>query len=364
MDNIGLYLHIPFCKTKCPYCDFYSMRGDVSEKDMYTISLVESMENWSDKLGRKADTLYFGGGTPSILGGENIAMLTRRAKNLFGVDGEITVECNPSAVEEDFFEAVADAGVNRISLGVQSVIESERKKLGRFSDREIIKKRIEQCKTAGIKNISLDVMLGVQEQTMKSFDETLDFCIASGATHISAYMLKIEEGTPYYKKKDSLNLPNDDEVADMYLAMSEKLRANGFEHYEISNFARSGFEGKHNLKYWNCEEYLGLGPSAHSFIDGKRFFYPRDIEYFKNGGEPISDGNGGDEEEYIMLRLRLKDGIVFEDFEKRFKKIFPRDIIKKTERFIENGLMKCDDKSMALTEKGFLLSNLIIAEFI
>lgn len=364
MDNIGLYLHIPFCKTKCPYCDFYSMRGDVSDKDMYTISLVESMENWSDKLGRKADTLYLGGGTPSILGGENIAMLTRRAKNLFGVDGEITVECNPSAVEEDFFEAVADAGVNRISLGVQSVIERERKKLGRFSDREIIEKRIEQCKTAGIKNISLDVMLGVQEQTMKSFDETLNFCIASGATHISAYMLKIEEGTPYYKKKDSLNLPNDDEVADMYLAMSEKLRANGFEHYEISNFARSGFEGKHNLKYWNCEEYLGLGPSAHSFIDGKRFFYPRDIEYFKNGGEPISDGNGGDEEEYIMLRLRLKDGIVFEDFEKRFEKIFPRDIIKKTERFVENGLMKCDDKSMALTEKGFLLSNLIIAEFI
>ena len=364
MDNIGLYLHIPFCKTKCPYCDFYSMRGDVSDKDMYTISLVESMENWSDKLGRKADTLYLGGGTPSILGGENIAMLTRRAKNLFGVDGEITVECNPSAVEEDFFEAVADAGVNRISLGVQSVIESERKKLGRFSDREIIEKRIEQCKTAGIKNISLDVMLGVQEQTMKSFDETLNFCIASGATHISAYMLKIEEGTPYYKKKDSLNLPNDDEVADMYLARSEKLRANGFEQYEISNFARSGFEGKHNLKYWNCEEYLGLGPSAHSFIDGKRFFYPRDIEYFKNGGEPISDGNGGDEEEYIMLRLRLKDGIVFEDFEKRFEKIFPRDIIKKTERFVENGLMKCDDKSMALTEKGFLLSNLIIAEFI
>ena len=364
MDNIGLYLHIPFCKTKCPYCDFYSMRGDVSDKDMYTISLVESMENWTDKLGRKADTLYLGGGTPSILGGENIAMLTRRAKNLFGVDGEITVECNPSAVEEDFFEAVADAGVNRISLGVQSVIESERKKLGRFSDREIIEKRIEQCKTAGIKNISLDVMLGEQEQTMKSFDETLDFCIASGATHISAYMLKIEEGTPYYKKKDSLNLPNDDEVADMYLAMSEKLRASGFEHYEISNFARSGFEGKHNLKYWNCEEYLGLGPSAHSFIDGKRFFYPRDIEYFKNGGEPIFDGNGGDEEEYIMLRLRLKDGIVFEDFEKRFEKIFPRDIIKKAEKFIENGLMKCDDKSMALTEKGFLLSNLIIAEFI
>ncbi len=364
MDNIGLYLHIPFCKSKCPYCDFYSMRGDESDRDMYTISLIESMENWSDRLGRKADTLYFGGGTPSILGGENIAMLTRRAKKLFGVVGEITVECNPSAVEEDFFETVADAGVNRISLGVQSIIESERKKLGRFSDKKLIEKRIKQCTAAGIKNISLDVMLGVQDQTMGSLNETLDFCIASGATHISAYMLKIEEGTPYYKKKDSLNLPDDDVVADMYLAMSERLRANGFEHYEISNFAHNGCEGKHNLKYWNCEEYLGLGPSAHSFIDGKRFYYPRDIDFFKNGGEPIPDGNGGDEEEYIMLRLRLKDGIIIEKFEKKFNKTFPPEIIKKAEKFIENGLMKYNEKSMALTEKGFLLSNSIIAELI
>lgn len=364
MNNIGLYLHIPFCKTKCPYCDFYSMRGNESDKNMYMISLVESMEAWSDRLERKADTIYIGGGTPSVLGGANIAMLIRRAKNLFGVDGEITVECNPSAVEEDFFETVADAGVNRISLGVQSVIESERKKLGRFSDRELIEKRIIQCKSAGIENISLDVMLGVQEQTQKSLSETLDFCIASGAKHISAYMLKIEEGTTYYKKRNSLNLPDDDEVADMYLAMSERLLSNGFEHYEISNFARQGYEGKHNLKYWNCEEYLGLGPSAHSFIDGKRFFYPRDIQYFKNGEEPIPDGNGGDEEEYIMLRLRLKDGIIFEDFEKRFGKAFPRDIIKKTEKFLKNELMKFDEKSMALTEKGFLLSNSIIAELI
>ena len=179
------------------------MRGNESDKDMYMISLVESMEAWSDRLERKADTIYIGGGTPSVLGGANIAMLIRRAKNLFGVDGEITVECNPSAVEDDFFETVADAGVNRISLGVQSVIESERKKLGRFSDRELIEKRIIQCKSAGIENISLDVMLGVQEQTHKSLSETLDFCIASGAKHISAYMLKIEEGTTYYKKRDS-----------------------------------------------------------------------------------------------------------------------------------------------------------------
>ena len=364
MDNIGLYLHIPFCKTKCPYCDFYSMRGDNSDRDMYVIALIESMEHWSEKLGRKADTLYLGGGTPSLLGGRNVAMLVRRAKTLFGVDGEITVECNPSAIEEDFFKTVAASGVNRISLGVQSVIENERKKLGRFSDRQMIEKRISQCLDAGIDNISLDVMLGVQDQTLDTLNETLDFCVETGAPHISAYMLKIEEGTPYYQKRETLRLPDEDETADMYLAMSEKLGANGFLHYEISNFARPGFEGKHNLKYWSCEEYLGLGPSAHSFIGGKRFYYPRDINYFENDGEPIPDGEGGDEEEYIMLRLRLKDGIIFENYERKYGKAFPQDIIKKTEKFVANGLMKKTDKSIALTEKGFLLSNPIIAKLI
>ena len=146
-------------------------------------------------------------------------------------------------------------------------------------------------------------------------------------------------------------------VYDAFTAMSEKLGANGFLHYEISNFARPGFEGKHNLKYWSCEEYLGLGPSAHSFIGGKRFYYPRDINYFENDGEPIPDGEGGDEEEYIMLRLRLKDGIIFENYERKYGKEFPQDIIKKTEKFVANGLMKETDKSIALTEKGFLLSN-------
>lgn len=364
MKNIGLYLHIPFCKTKCPYCDFYSMRGDNSDRDMYTISLTESMEEWADKLNVKADTLYFGGGTPSVLGGENIAMLTRRARQLFGVDGEITVECNPSAVDEDFFEEIATVGVNRISLGVQSVIESERKKLGRFSDRKRIETVLELCRKAGIKNISLDVMLGVPDQTMSTLKETLDFCVASPVTHISAYMLKTEEGTPYYKMRERLNLPDDDTVADMYLAMSERLASSGFCHYEISNFAKPDFEGKHNLKYWNCEEYLGLGPSAHSFLDGKRFYYPRDIEYFKDGGEPIFDCEGGDEAEYIMLRLRLREGIIFDEFQKRFQKTFPSEIIKRCEKYIAADLMRKTESSISLTEKGFLLSNSVIADLI
>lgn len=364
MKNIGLYLHIPFCKTKCPYCDFYSMRGDESDRDMYTISLLESVEDWADRLKSKADTLYFGGGTPSVLGGRNIAMLVQRARTLFEIDGEITVECNPSAVEDDFFETIAQSGVNRVSLGVQSIVEGERRKLGRFSNRELIEKRLEQIRKSGIENISLDVMLGVQEQTFDSLEKTLDFCIDAGAKHISAYMLKIEDGTFYGKNKDKLILPDEDTVADMYLAMSDKLTQHGFVHYEISNFSKPGFEGKHNLKYWNCEEYLGLGPSAHSFIDGKRFYFPRDIEYFKNGEEPIFDCLGGDEEEYIMLRLRLKDGLNFKEYEENFGKPLRTEIINKSEKYILNGLMKKTEESLSLTPKGFLLSNSIIADLI
>ena len=364
MKDIGLYIHIPFCKSKCPYCDFYSMRSDSVGYDDYTACVIESLESWADNLGRKADTLYLGGGTPSLVGGKNIAFIVRRAKELFGVDGEITVECNPSAIEEDFFETVAKAGVNRISLGMQSAVDSERRKLGRTADREKVLKCINEARNAGIKNITLDVMLGVPDQTTESLKETIDFCIETGVPHISAYMLKLEEGTYYYNNADKLNLPDEDTTADMYNLLAEELEKNGFIHYEISNFAKSGFEGKHNLKYWNAEEYLGIGPSAHSFIDGKRFYYPRDTEYFRFGNEPIADGIGGDEEEYIMLRLRLKEGIAFEDYSKRYGKEISTEIIEKAKLFEKQGLMKVTDESISMTRNGFLLSNTIISELI
>lgn len=364
MKNIGIYIHIPFCKSKCPYCDFYSMRSDTIGYDDYTMCVIESLENWAVKLNRKADTLYFGGGTPSLIGGRNLAFITRRAKELFGIDGEITVECNPSTIEEDFFEIIADAGVNRISLGMQSAVDSERKKLGRNADRNRITECIAQARKAGIENISLDVMIGVPNQTKESLSETARFCIETGVPHISAYMLKLEEGTYYYDNAENLNLPDDDTTADMYMMLGDLLAENGMKNYEISNFSKQGFEGKHNLKYWNCEEYLGIGPAAHSFIDGKRFYYPRDIEYFKAGNEPIDDGLGGDEEEYIMLRFRLADGIVFEDFEKKYGKKFDEKLIEKAKAFEGKNLIKFTDKSIALTREGFLLSNYIISELI
>ncbi len=340
------------------------MRSDSVGYDEYTACVLESLENWSDRLVRKVDTLYFGGGTPSLIGGANIALIVRRAKELFGADGEITVECNPSAVEDGFFEAVARAGVNRISLGMQSAVDSERKKLGRAADRERVLGCIDAARKVGIENITLDVMIGVPDQTPESLEETIDFCIETGVPHISAYMLKLEEGTYYYNNAEKLNLPDEDMTADMYMLLSDKLTQNGFIHYEISNFAKPGYEAKHNLKYWNCEEYLGIGPSAHSFIDGKRFFYPRDIDFFRLGNEPEEDGTGGDEEEYIMLRLRLLEGLKFSEYYARYQKNVSDEILEKARFFEQKGLMTVTDNSIALTRNGFLLSNTIISELI
>lgn len=338
------------------------MRSDEIGYDDFTMCVLESLEAWALKLGRQADTLYLGGGTPSIIGGRNIALIVRRAKEFFGVDGEITVECNPSATENGFFETVARAGVNRISLGMQSAVDSERKKLGRAADSKRVEECVNEARKAGIKNISLDVMLGVPNQTRESLKQTVDFCTKMNVPHVSAYMLKLEEGTYYYNNAEKLNLPDEDETADMYLQLGEMLVRNGMKNYEISNFAKAGYEGRHNLKYWNCEEYIGIGPAAHSFIDGKRFYYPRDVYYFKNGGEPFEDGNGGDEEEYIMLRLRLADGIVFKDFEEKYKKKFSEKILKKAEVFAEKNLININEESLSLTREGFLISNYIISE--
>lgn len=364
MKRIGLYIHVPFCKSKCPYCDFYSMRSDGKNYDAYTDKVIDYLREWSEWDNYFADTLYFGGGTPSLVGGKNIARIVNEAKKLFDIAGEITVECNPSANEEDFFETVAQAGVNRISLGMQSAVDSERRKLGRLADRDKVADCIRRARLAEIKNISLDVMLGVPDQTIESLRETVDFCIANGVEHISAYMLKLEEGTYYYNNADKLNLPDEDETADMYLYLAQELEKNGFVHYEISNFAKPGFESRHNLKYWNCEEYLGIGPSAHSFLGSARLYYPADMEYFLEGKEILPEDAGGSVEEYIMLRLRLSDGVVFKDFERVYDMQFPEEFIERAEPFVDKGFVRLTSDSLSLTREGFLLSNTIISELI
>ena len=364
MKNIGLYLHIPFCKSKCPYCDFYSFSGKDTEKDEYTKILKDRILRISN-LQCKGDTLYIGGGTPSVLGAENLKTLVDTCKNDFLTDdAEITVECNPHGLNEDFFKTLYDCGVNRISMGLQSAVDNERRILGRLSDRNQVENAVKMAQRVGFSNITLDVMLGIPNQTEKNLNETLDFCISLGVPHISAYMLKLEENTHFYKNQEKYNFPDDDLTADLYLQMCETLHSNGVMQYEISNFSKNGFESRHNLKYWHCEEYLGLGPSAHSFLNGKRFYFDRDFKAFMNGNSPIDDGVGGDFTEYAMLNLRLVEGLNENKVFERFGHNIPKEMYEKSQIFIDNGYMLKNENGLALTRNGFLMSNSILAEIL
>ncbi len=358
MKPIGLYLHIPFCNGKCPYCDFYSLTpsGDIIRR------YVDALCREIDKTDRIFDTVYFGGGTPSQIGADNIAKIMSHIKRT--ADCESTLECNPSDTgrENSVFDfgKIAKSGINRISMGLQSANDSERKSLGRRGGTKEVETSIERIKKAGIDNISLDLMLGIPDQTEESLKRSIDFCQNSGAKHISAYMLKIEEGTPFYARKNLLSLPDEDKTCDFYLQTVSQLAEYGYSQYEISNFSLDGYESRHNLKYWHCEEYLGLGASAHSFVDGKRFFYERNIENFINGISPIDDGEGGDEEEYIMLALRLSEGLVFEKFANRFGHSVPETLIGNAKTLEKHGLVNVDNNSVSLTVNGFLVSNSVI----
>lgn len=361
----GIYIHIPFCKAKCPYCDFYSFKPEETQKDSYLKAVLFCLERYKTEVTDEVDTIYFGGGTPSFFGAERISKVVSYIRNNYRLKmPEITVECNPSSVDENFVIHLKKAGVNRISMGMQSAVSQERKTLGRLSDGEKVKSSVELFKKHGIENISLDLMLGVPYQTKDSLDESIDFLLSCDVKHISAYMLKIEEGTPFEKMQNSLHLPDEDTVCDLYLHTVERLKAKGFMQYEISNFSKQGYESRHNLKYWHCEEYLGIGPSAHSFLGGKRFYFPRDFESFINSPVPVHDGDGGSEEEFIMLALRLTEGLQNEKFKARFGKDIDEKVFKKAEFFAKHGLLTLTKERIALNEKGFLLSNTIISELL
>ena len=314
----------------------------------------------------EADTLYLGGGTPSVLSGEELFRIINTAKDNFSVpdDAEITVECNPNSDIEGILPSLLKAGVNRISLGLQSAVDKERRLLGRQSNKSRVKEVIELLKSNGINNISLDVMLGIPYQTEESLRETLDFVIESGVPHISAYMLKIEEGTHFYKNYDKYDFPDDEKTIIFYNQCADALEKAGFTHYEISNFSKDGFESRHNTKYWNLENYLGIGPGAHSYIDGKRFYFESDTECFINGEKAVFDDFGGDAEEYIMLRLRLKKGLCLSELKEIYGRE-PSEKIKEKAPFLkEQGLIDFDGDILSLTRKGYLLSNSVICELI
>lgn len=235
---------------------------------------------------------------------------------------------------------------------MQSSSGNERKKLGRKGTASDVENAVSYARDAGIENISLDVMVGVPDSNTDTLKDSLSFADSLGVPHISAYMLKIEEGTFYHKNIEKFNLPDEDETADMYLFMSEFLREKGYSHYEISNFCKEGFFSRHNMKYWELAPYIGFGPSAHSFYGGKRFYFPRDIHAFIKGEKAVYDGEGGDEEERLMLSLRTYKGISLEERNKEF--------IELTEKFVSQGLGEIKEGKFVLTPGGMLVSNSII----
>lgn len=338
-ERSGLYFHIPFCKSKCPYCDFYSVKFDEASAQQYVQEICDEIKQYQGIF----DTVYFGGGTPSILPPELIGKILDCARAQFEIsdDAEITVECNPSKDFSEDFKKYASYGVNRISVGMQSAVDSERFALGRVAGKNEVERTINYARQSGIENISLDLMLGTPKQTIESLDYSFDFIKSVGVPHVSAYMLKIEEGTKFFKMRDRLVLPDDDTVGEMYLKTVDTLASFGIKQYEISNFAVPGFESRHNTKYWTLTPYLGIGKSAHSFWGGKRFFY--DIEWNK-----IDDGTGGDKEEQIMLGLRLAKGID--------ESLVDRDFAE----FVKMGYVADLGERIALTPKGMLVSNTII----
>lgn len=338
-ERSGLYFHIPFCKSKCPYCDFYSVKFDEASAQRYVQEICDEIKQYQGIF----DTVYFGGGTPSILPPELIGKILDCARAQFEIsdDAEITVECNPSKDLSEDFKKYALYGVNRISVGMQSAVDSERFALGRAAGRNEVERTINYARQSGIENISLDLMLGTPKQTIESLDYSFDFIKSVGVPHVSAYMLKIEEGTKFFQMRDRLVLPDDDTVGEMYLKTVDTLASFGIKQYEISNFAVPGFESRHNTKYWTLTPYLGIGKSAHSFWGGKRFFYDR--EWNK-----IDDGTGGDKEEQIMLGLRLAKGID--------KSLVDRDFAE----FVKMGYVADLGERIALTPKGMLVSNTII----
>ncbi len=362
MKPIGLYIHIPFCNGKCPYCDFYSVNPNGERVTAYVDALCKRI----DEAGGIYDTVYFGGGTPSLIGSDNIAEIMSHINRTESC--EVTLECNPSdtgAVDSQFdFSVVAESGINRISIGLQSADDAERKALGRRGGCDDVERAMKRAQNAGIGNISLDLMLGIPNQTAESLKKSVEFCKSSGASHVSAYILKIEEGTPFFERKNSLILPDEDATVDLYLFAVRELEKAGFSQYEISNFSKEGFESRHNLKYWRCEEYLGLGASAHSFVNGKRFYYERSADAFVSGASPVGDGEGGDEEEYIMLALRLTEGLIFSNYKERFGKEIPNDIIKKAKELEKHGFVKICEDNISLTVNGFLISNSVICSLL
>ncbi len=369
---VGIYIHIPFCVKRCAYCDFYSGVGK-EFADTYEKALIKHISAYS---GIKCDTVYFGGGTPTYFGAERLCRVLDAVKTAFDVDenSEITAECNPKTASFDDFVLMKKHGFNRLSIGMQSANENELSALGRIHTSADVKDTVDNARRAGFDNISLDVMYGIPYQTAESFEKTLDFALSLSPEHLSAYMLKLEEGTPLFENADKYPFPDDDEVVEMTQICTDTLFHNGIERYEISNYAKKGFESRHNLKYWHRDEYISFGPSASSFYNGRRYTYTHDVHLYTDYcfgkceektalcEEEFPDSSVA-EAEYIMLNLRLAEGVSKSEYEALTGKDFDRCYGGKIKKYISLGLMQ-DGENVRFTPQGFNVSNAVLSDII
>ena len=372
---LGLYIHIPFCRRKCAYCDFYSLAGQDGRMDDYLAALTAHLiETAPVASSHTVDTVYFGGGTPSILGVKRLTKLLKTVQKKYHLskDAEITLEANPeSAGDWKDLRALRKAGFNRLSLGMQSGSDRDLVELGRIHTVQEARAAVEAARKAGFNNLSLDLIYGLPGQAMEDWQTSLEAALALTPEHLSCYGLQVEEGTPLHARRETLDLPGDDAQAEMYLWTVEELRRRGYAQYEISNFAKPGRESRHNLKYWSLSEYAGFGPGAHSDFGDTRYAYQRDLEGYIRSVQDHTPMLSEHERippmerdsEWIMLRCRTVRGMDPKEFENRFRRRFTC-LLPVLESCRDAGYAAEEDGCWHLTPRGFLVSNQIIGQLV
>ena len=371
LKPLGLYIHIPFCKHKCCYCDFYSLSGREDRMDAYTDALCAHLtETAPFAAGHLVDTVYFGGGTPSYLGPKRLVRILKLIRKKYHVDkdAEITLEANPdSAGDWKALRSLRKAGFNRLSLGMQSADDRELQAIGRIHTMDQVRAAVEAARKAKFENLSLDLIYGLPDQTLEMWQETLSAAVALAPEHLSCYGLKVEEGTPLYARREETNLPGDEAQADMYLCTVDFLAGQGYAQYEISNFSKPGFASRHNLKYWTLGEYAGFGPGAYSDFGGVRYAYERDLDAYIQGvashAPMLSESERipprDRDTEWVMLGLRTVQGLDPKAFEARFRRRF-QCFLPFLEQCRAAGYAVEEEGRWHLTPRGFLVSNQVI----
>ena len=363
----GIYIHVPFCGRKCPYCGFYSesYRPDTAERYVQAVCRNAAAPEYE---GITADTVYFGGGTPSLLTGEQLSRIMSALRSAVELsDPEVTLEANPVTLTPRKLEELRAAGINRLSVGVQSADDEQLGYMGRLHDFRRAEKAVRDAAAAGFDNISCDLILGVKGQDAASLDRTVDKLLSLPICHLSAYMLQIESGTPFDCDAVRSETADDDLMCDLYLRLCERMSSAGFEHYEISSWARPGRRSRHNMKYWTLEPYIGIGPGAHSDFGGVRYSCPPDVQRFISSGLQPRIGEEMPEraEEYVMLSLRLSEGLALERLRTyEDGEALAVNIVGKAPQLIKAGLLRPVKSGYALTEQGLLVSNSVIGELI